>query len=303
MKIKTTYIHWILVAVLLISLPDMAFGSNQKKKKEKKPKKEFVWDWDGKKTGVEEVDEYLLGCDTLWTGIEDYRKDVACYKYYDHTFSVNDKNYTTVFMIDTVNKRLLSPGLINWQFAQSTGAVTLLALTATNLALQTTNATMALPKLGLNAFTYGKYIKAGPIIIGKAKKEFDAIRSNYTLTRRRFLTAREESVPMEEYSPELKEKLKELFSIKTDEEFEKYFKKHILVVENVEKAEVEVVTEEVIVEKTEDEKDQSADNIHLINIIDYSLADIPEGETEPTITNEDTENYLSYNLIIGIKGK
>lgn len=39
MKIKTTYIHWILVAVLLISLPDMAFGSNQKKKKEKKPKK------------------------------------------------------------------------------------------------------------------------------------------------------------------------------------------------------------------------------------------------------------------------
>lgn len=108
---------------------------------------------------------------------------------------------------------------------------------------------------------------------------------------------------MEEYSPELKEKLKELFSIKTDEEFEKYFKKHILVVENVEKAEVEVVTEEVIVEKTEDEKDQSADNIHLINIIDYSLADIPEGETEPTITNEDTENYLSYNLIIGIKGK
>ena len=101
----------------------------------------------------------------------------------------------------------------------------------------------------------------------------------------------------------MKEKLKELFSIKTDEEFEKYFKKHILVVENVEKAEVEVVTEEVIVEKTEDEKDQSADNIHLINIIDYSLADIPEGETEPTITNEDTENYLSYNLIIGIKGK
>ena len=90
---------------------------------------------------------------------------------------------------------------------------------------------------------------------------------------------------------------------RTDEEFEKYFKKHILVVENVEKAEVEVVTEEVIVEKTEDEKDQSADNIHLINIIDYSLADIPEGETEPTITNEDTENYLSYNLIIGIKGK
>lgn len=67
MKIKTTYIHWILVAVLLISLPDMASGSNQKKKKEKKPKKEFVWDWDGKKTGVEEVDDYLLGCDTLWT--------------------------------------------------------------------------------------------------------------------------------------------------------------------------------------------------------------------------------------------
>ena len=294
MKTKTTNISWILIVAFFISLPDMVFGLNQKKKG-KKPKKEFVWDWDGKKTGVKEVDDYLLGCDSLWAGIGNIKKDIANYEYYDHTFSVNDKKYTTVFMIDTVNKSFLSPGLVNWQFAQSTGAVTLLALTATNLALQTANATMALPQLGLNAFTYGKYIKAGPIIIGKAKKEFDIIRSNYTLTRRRFLTARKESIPMEDYSPELKEKLKKLFSIQTDEEFEKYFKKHILVVEYVEKAEQEVVDEKVTVEKTEDEKDQSADNIYLINAMDYSLADTPEGETEPTVTDEDTENYLSYN--------
>lgn len=292
MKARTTYIYWILVATLFISLPNMAFGLNQNKKK---AKKEFIWDWNGNKTGIKEIDDYLLGCDTLWKGIEDFRKDITCYKYYDHVFSVNGKNYTTIFMLDTVKKNLLSPGLINWQFAQSTAAVTLLALTATNLALQTTNATMALPQLGLNAFTYGKYIKAGPIIIGKAKKEFEAIRSNYTLTRRRFLTAREESIPMENFSPELKAKLKELFSITSDEEFKKYFKKHILIIENIEKSEVEIVSEEVVVEKTEDEKDQSADNIHLINIIDYSLADTPEGEKEPTITEEDTENYLSYN--------
>lgn len=270
-------------------------GATQKTKERKKPKKEFVWDWDGKKTGVKEVDDYLLGCDTLWTGIENFKKDISSYKYYDYTFSVNDKKYTTVFMIDTVKQTFLSPGLVNWQFAQSTGAVTLLALTAANLALQTTSASMALPNLGLNAFTYGKYIKAGPIIIGKAKKEFDAIRSNYTLTRRRFLTARKESIPLEEYPTVLKEKLKELFSITTDEEFEKYFKKHILVIEQVEKAEQEVVNEEVLVEKSEDEKDQSADNIHLINAIDYGLADTPEGETEPDVTEEDTENYLTYN--------
>ncbi|MBP3518813.1 MAG: hypothetical protein J6K31_10545 [Parabacteroides sp.] len=295
MKAKSIDISWTLIAILFICLPDMAFGLNQKKGKEKKPKKEFVWDWDGKKTGVQEVDDYLLGCDSLWTGIENFRKDVDSYEYYDHTFSVNDKKYTTVFMIDTINKNFLSPGLVNWQFTQSTGAVTLLALTATNLALQTTNATMALPKLGLNAFSYGKYIKAGPIIIGKAKKEFDTIRSNYTLTRRRFLTARKESIPMEEYPTELKEKLKELFAIQDDKTFEKYFKKHILVIEYVEKAEQEVVDEVVKVEKTEEEKDQSADNIHIINASDYGLADTPEGETEPTVTEEDTENYLSYN--------
>ena len=154
---------------------------------------------------------------------------------------------------------------------------------------------MSLPKLGLNAFSYGKYIKAGPIIIGKAKKEFDIIRSNYTLTRRRFLTARKESIPMEEYSTELKEKLKELFAIKDDKTFEKYFKKHILVTEYKEKAEQEVVDEVVKVEKTEEEKDQSADNIHIINATDYGLADTPEGEKEPAVTEEDTENYLSYN--------
>lgn len=295
MKTNLINISRILIVILFISLPDTALGLNQKKKKEKKPKKEFVWDWDGKKTGVQEVDDYLLGCDSLWTGIENFRKDIDSYEYHDSTFSVNDKKYTAVFMIDTINKNFLSPGLVNWQFAQSTGAVTLLALTATNLALQTTNATMALPKLGLNAFSYGKYIKAGPIIIGKAKKEFDTIRSNYTLTRRRFLTARKESIPMEEYSTELKEKLKELFVIQDDKTFEKYFKKHILVIEYVEKAEQEVVDEVVKVEKTEEEKDQSADNIHIINATDFGRADIPAGETEPTVTEEDTENYLSYN--------
>lgn len=294
MKTRKTYINWILITVLFISIPETVLGINPKKKKEKKPQKEFVWDWDGEKTGVKNVDDYLLGCDTLWTGIENFKKDIACYQYYDYTFSVNDKKYTTVFMIDSTNQKFLSPGLVNWQFTQSAGSVTLLALCATNLALQTSTATLALPELGLKAFTYGKYIKAGPIIIGKAKKEFDEIRSNYTLTRRRFLTARKESIPMEHFSPELKEKLKNLFSITTDEEFEKYFKKHILVVENVEKAEQEVVTEEVIVEKTEEEKDQLADNVHLINANDYGLADTPEGETEPTITNEDTDNYLSY---------
>ena len=111
MKTNLINISWILIAILFVSLPDTALGLNQKKKKEKKekkPKKEFVWDWDGKKTGVEEVDDYLLGCDSLWTGIENFRKDVDSYEYYDHTFSVNDKKYTTVFMIDTINNNFLS---------------------------------------------------------------------------------------------------------------------------------------------------------------------------------------------------
>ena len=113
MKTNLINISRILIVILFISLPDTALGLNQKKKKEKKPKKEFVWDWDGKKTGVQEVDDYLLGCDSLWTGIENFRKDIDSYEYHDSTFSVNDKKYTGRIHDDTINKNFLSPGLVN----------------------------------------------------------------------------------------------------------------------------------------------------------------------------------------------
>ena len=72
--------------------------SNVQAQKKKKEKKAYEWKWDGELSGNETVDGYLLSCDTLWTEIQSYRKDIDQFDYVEDTLTIHDKTYLVVHL-------------------------------------------------------------------------------------------------------------------------------------------------------------------------------------------------------------
>ena len=164
-----------MLAVLLAVLVMVPTSMNaQDNKKKKKAKKEFVWDWDHVKSGNKDVDEYLMACDTLWNNITQYQENITAYEYKEDTLKWGDKYYIMAWM-QTKDNALLTKGAANWQLVESVTSGIGIVTSSVQIAAQTATATMALPSLGLKAFSYGKYVKAGPMIIGKAGKEIKEI--------------------------------------------------------------------------------------------------------------------------------
>lgn len=160
-----------LLAVLVMVPTSMNAQDNKKKKK---AKKEFVWDWDHVKSGNKDVDEYLMACDTLWNNITQYQENITAYEYKEDTLKLDDKYYIMAWM-QTKDNALLTKAAANWQLVESVTSGIGIVTSSVQIAAQTATATMALPSLGLKAFSYGKYVKAGPMIIGKAGKEIKEI--------------------------------------------------------------------------------------------------------------------------------
>lgn len=161
-----------LLAALLV-MPASVNGQ-EKKKKKKKQKKEFVWDWDKKKSGNEDVDSYLMACDSLWTKMSQYQESITAYEMKEDTLDWGGNEYLVMHM-ETADGKLLTKGATNWQLVESVSTGMMIVANSVQIGAQTTSATLALPKLGLNAFSYGKYVKAGPLIIAKAGKEIKEI--------------------------------------------------------------------------------------------------------------------------------
>lgn len=164
-----------MLAVLLAVLVMVPTSMNaQDNKKKKKAKKEFVWDWDHVKSGNKDVDEYLMACDTLWNDITQYQENITAYEYKEDTLKWGDKYYIMAWM-QTKDNALLTKGAANWQLVESITSGISIVTNSVQIAAQTATATMSLPSLGLKALSYGKYVKAGPMIIGKAGKEIKEI--------------------------------------------------------------------------------------------------------------------------------
>lgn len=164
-----------MLAALLAVLVMMPTSMNaQDNKKKKKAKKEFVWDWDHVKSGNKDVDDYLMACDTLWNDITQYQENITAYEYKEDTLKLDDKYYIIAWM-QTKDNALLTKAAANWQLVESVTSGISIVTSSVQIAAQTATATMALPSLGLKAFSYGKYVKAGPMIIGKAGKEIKEI--------------------------------------------------------------------------------------------------------------------------------
>lgn len=164
---------FLMIAMLLLPC---GMQAQKKEKKEKKEKKSFVWELPAL-TENKDFDTYLLTCDTLYTRIQAYNDSIVYYKVVQSDTGQKDDAgqplYQYAIVDDEGNARNTGRALLQYTDFILTG--TNIALDCTNLTLLTTLATTALPSLGLNAFSYAKYLKAGPKIVGMGAKEIGEI--------------------------------------------------------------------------------------------------------------------------------
>ena len=175
--------HLIKFMLLAIAIAIVAPTSIQaQKKKAKKAKKEFVWEMP-KLTENEDFDKYLLTCDTLNNRIRKYCDGIVFYEV--KKIQETDKNGNPVLdengkvkeiyaVVDKDNHIRGSKEAL-FQYAEMILSGTNIILDMANITLLTATATTALPSLGLNAFSYGKYLKAGPKMIQYGTEEINEI--------------------------------------------------------------------------------------------------------------------------------
>lgn len=164
MKVKS--LMWIIMATIFsvcAFMPDNAMAQ-----------KKYKWNWDGEKSGNETVDEYLLACDTLWNEIQSYQNDINLFEFKEQIVEINGKTYQVVHLEDNQGN-IFTKATANWQLFQSIMSGASIVLSSVQIGLQTASATLALPQLGLKAFSFGKYVKAGPKIISLGAKEIKGI--------------------------------------------------------------------------------------------------------------------------------
>lgn len=151
-------------------IPNCWRGKGQQEEREKA----YEWKWDGTKSGNETVDAYLMSVDSIWNNMSEFHKMVDTYQYKEDTLYVNGKYYVQAYMKDDQGN-LLTRGAVNWQFVNCGMLSANIISQAALAAMQSANATLALPNLGLKALSFGKYVKAGPVICTKAPKEIGLI--------------------------------------------------------------------------------------------------------------------------------
>ena len=80
-----------LLLCLLIALSCVAAPAAKKEKKQKKEKAEYVWDWDGVRSGNATFDEYLMTVTQIWNDIEQYEAEFGQYHYMTDTICIYGK--------------------------------------------------------------------------------------------------------------------------------------------------------------------------------------------------------------------
>lgn len=165
--------HLINFMLLILAIAVVTPTSMQaQKKKEKKEKKEFVWEMP-ELTKNKDFDKYLLTCDTLNSRIRAYCDSIVFYevKKIQETdangnviMDENGKPKEIYAVVDNENHIRGSKEAI-FQYADMILSGTSIILDMANMTVLTASATTALPSLGLKALSYGKYLKAGPIMV------------------------------------------------------------------------------------------------------------------------------------------
>lgn len=167
---------------LMIVMALLTIGSNvtveaqKKEKKAKKEKKELKWEWDGKLSSDKDINEYLRSIDTLYHRVQAYKEDFGSFTLDESFFFFDNKLYSISCMVDDKG-RVASRARVNWQFAQAYLEGSMIVLDMANAGLSSANAALKLPKLGLEAFSFAKYVKGGPAVIAKGTSAIKEIRA------------------------------------------------------------------------------------------------------------------------------
>ena len=166
------------IALAMLTLGSQVQIAAEKKEKAKKEKKELKWEWDGTKSNNETIDKYLVTIDSLYNRVLSYRDSINAYELKDTVITVNGVDYIFAYMLNPEGK-YVTRGQVNWQCAQALMEGVNLVLDMTNAGLESANAALALPSLGLNAFKFGKYVKGGPAVIAQGVKTIKTIRGTW----------------------------------------------------------------------------------------------------------------------------
>lgn len=159
------------ILVMLMAFFMVMPQSVSAQKKEKKEKKKFEWVMPDL-SGNETIDSYLLACDSLWTKVQNYAENMTTYVFKtDSIYSKQTGKWYIESHMENAEGKYLTRAASNWQLVEAIVSGTNVALEGVQIGAQTVSATTELPKLGLKALSYAKYVKVGPNIIGKATNE------------------------------------------------------------------------------------------------------------------------------------
>ena len=168
----------ILIIALALFTLGTALQAATMAKKDKKEKKELKWEWDGTLSGDTVIDNYLRNIDTLYRNVIEYRETITAYDFRTDTLEINGKHYVLAYMLNK-DGNFVTRGTVNWQCAQAVMNAVNIALDMTNASLSSATAALALPGLGLKAFSFGKYVKGGPAVIAQGLKTVKTMRGQW----------------------------------------------------------------------------------------------------------------------------
>lgn len=181
--------------------------------------KEIKWDWDGKTSGNEKIDNYLVNIDTLYNKMQAYKESMSSFEMKDDTLFVNGKIYVMTHM-ESITGDLVSRSRVNWQCAQAGLEGGLIILDMTNASLSSASAVLELPNLGLKALKFAKYVKGGPAIISEGIKTIKSIRGQYMSNSRKWKSMKDgaiedpSTIGYDGFTPEIVKKLNKCYYIK-----------------------------------------------------------------------------------------
>lgn len=263
-----------LLLAMLIAMPTTADAA-----KEKKEKKPYEWNWDKQLSGNEIVDDYLMSVDSIWYQMKELNTVMEAYTYKEDTIVVNGKTYIAAHMEDSEGN-YVTRGTVNWQFAQTTMLSGEIVLKAATVGLQTASATMSLPNLGLKALSYGKYVKAGPKVIGMAATGVKNIWHVAVAQAKRWNGMKAETVDPTTIGLELTDKQKELFD------------KCIYIKEVKETSPEYQVVKDVVSAKSEEQLKSESD-AYFSALANANILPEEAGKTLDNLSDDELEKYAN----------
>lgn len=149
--------------------------AEKKAEKEKQKKEKEPFDWNKIRpalSGMENMDTYILSCDTIWNRIQEYKESITFFKL-DTVYRYDKDSGETIMLVKILDeeKKPKNFGRTLLQGLEMTLSGTGIILDVASITLLTASAGTDLVANPLLAFTHTKCLKGGPQIVALAYSE------------------------------------------------------------------------------------------------------------------------------------